>query len=253
MKTTTPYTYLIGWPELDRWYYGSRYAKGCHPTELWVKYFTSSDRVGEFRKEHGEPPVRIIRKVFTDTNSVRLWEHRVLKKLKVIYSDRWLNKTDNKAIQPMPGELNPMFGRKGELSHRFGTTLPEESKKVIGEKSRLKKGNMPVGFSEKMRQIVTGRKHTDITKKTISIALTGRELTAEHKANISLNHADMSGENNPFFGKSHNKITRQLMSEMRMGKMWVSNNNSSRLINKDEVDTFINNGWTKGRSRKNGT
>ena len=108
-----------------------------------------------------------------------MWEHRVLKKLKVIYNDRWLNKTDNKAIAPMPGELNPMFGKTGELSHRFGAALSDESKKVIGKKSRLKKGKMPEGFSEKMRKIVTGRKLKEATKSNISKSLTGREFTEE--------------------------------------------------------------------------
>jgi hypothetical protein len=41
----TPYTYLIGWSHLNKWYYGRRTAKGCHPSELWVKYFTSSKSV----------------------------------------------------------------------------------------------------------------------------------------------------------------------------------------------------------------
>ena len=185
---TTPYTYLIGWPELGRWYYGSRYALGCDPSELWVRYFTSSKKVADFRKVHGEPTVKIIRKVFQDTNSVRMWEHRVLKKLKVIYNDRWLNKTDNKAIAPMPGELNPMFGKTGELSHRFGAALSDESKKVIGKKSRLKKGNEQ----------------------------------------------------------------REKWKESRAGKVWITNGSRDRLIGKDEVDIFINNGWTKGRGKKNG-
>ena len=250
---TTPFTYLIGWPELDRWYYGSRYAIGCDPSELWVRYFTSSKQVADFRKVHGEPTVRIVRKVFQDTNSVRLWEHRVLKKLKVIYNDRWLNKTDNKAIAPMPGDLNPMFGKTGELSHRFGAVLPDESKKVIGKKSRLKKGKMPEGFSEKMRKIVTGRTLEESTKSNISKSLTGREFTEEHKSNISKNHADVANEKNPFFGKTHSIEQREKWKESRAGKVWITNGSQDRLVSKDDVDSFINNGWIKGRGKKNGT
>ena len=37
----TPYTYLIGWSNLNKFYYGVRYGKGCHPSDLWVKYFGS--------------------------------------------------------------------------------------------------------------------------------------------------------------------------------------------------------------------
>lgn len=49
------YTYLIGWSHLNIWYYGRRTARNCRPEELWVKYFTSSKYVEEFRKIHGEP------------------------------------------------------------------------------------------------------------------------------------------------------------------------------------------------------
>jgi len=33
MAETIPYTYLIGWPEHNRYYYGVRYANGCSPEE----------------------------------------------------------------------------------------------------------------------------------------------------------------------------------------------------------------------------
>ena len=58
----TPYTYLIGWKSLDKWYYGVRYGKGVHPSDLWVVYFTSSRHVKKFRDDHGEPDVIEIRK-----------------------------------------------------------------------------------------------------------------------------------------------------------------------------------------------
>lgn len=36
-----------------------------------------------------------------------------------------------------------------------------------------------------------------------------RIFTEEHKRNISLNHADFSGINNPFYGKTHSEETKQ--------------------------------------------
>ena len=90
----TPYTYLIGWSGLDKWYYGVRYAKGCHPTDFWVTYFTSSEVVDEFRKTHGEPDVIEIRKIFDDSRDARRWESRVLKRINVKASDNFLNRTN---------------------------------------------------------------------------------------------------------------------------------------------------------------
>ena len=94
----TPYTYLIGWPNLNKWYYGVRFAKGCHPTDLWKPYKTSSKYVEQFIKENGDPTVFSIRKTFRSVNQARSWEEKVLKRLKVTSRDDFLNKTDNKAV-----------------------------------------------------------------------------------------------------------------------------------------------------------
>jgi hypothetical protein len=87
----TPYTYLIGWSKLNIWYYGVRFSKKSNPSDLWVTYFTSSEHVAEFRQQHGEPDIIQIRKTFTDKNTALLWEHRVLSKLQVHKSTKFLN------------------------------------------------------------------------------------------------------------------------------------------------------------------
>ena len=60
----TPYTYVIGWSTLGKWYYGCRYAKKCDPAELWVSYHTSSKYVKEMRKNFGEPDIVEVRRIF---------------------------------------------------------------------------------------------------------------------------------------------------------------------------------------------
>ena len=72
----TPYTYLIGWSKLNIWYYGVRFAKGCHPSDLWIKYFTSSRIVKRFVLDNGPPDMISIDRVF---NSIDMpqnpWYH----------------------------------------------------------------------------------------------------------------------------------------------------------------------------------
>lgn len=106
---TTPYTYLIGWPELNTWYYGVRYAEGCSPADLWVTYFTSSVYVDEFVKTHGAPTHRQIRKIFTQDNipTAKLWEHKVLRRMKVVKKEQWLNKNDRLAPPILSGDTHP--------------------------------------------------------------------------------------------------------------------------------------------------
>lgn len=246
---TVPYTYLIGWKLHNKFYYGVRFAIGCHPSELMISYFTSSTDVRAMISEVGLPDLIEIRKQFSNSTDARQWEHKVLRRMKVINSELWINKTDNVAIQPMPGELNPMFGKTGELSHRYGAKLSENTKQIIGEKSKLKRGNMPAGFSEKMRQIVTGRTHSSDTKEKISSALTGRKFTEEHKKNIKDNHHNCNGNNNSFFGKKHSADTKQKFSEQRKNKKWIHcvETKQRKLINQNEMNSYLINNWTIGK------
>ena len=87
MKTTIPFTYLIGWTSHNLWYYGVRFAKGCNPRDLWTTYFTSSEKVKQTRQELGEPDVIEVRKIFqTDIlclihNLTAFVVHKIYKKL----------------------------------------------------------------------------------------------------------------------------------------------------------------------------
>lgn len=105
MKTNIPYTYLIGWPEHNRWYYGVRYAKNCSPDDFWNPYKTSSKIVSKFVDEYGDPPIKKIRKVFTQNDNAILlaqnWENRVLKRLKVVKDTKWLNGHDSRCFDPL--------------------------------------------------------------------------------------------------------------------------------------------------------
>jgi len=46
----------------------------------------------------------------------------------------------------------------------------------------------------------------------------GSNPSEETRARISANHADVSGEKNPFYGKKHSKETRAVMSSAKKGK-----------------------------------
>lgn len=121
------FTYLIGWSALDKWYYGARYSKKCAPEDLWTTYFTSSERVAAMRAEHGEPDVVEIRQIFAIPEDALNWEVRVLKRLKVLKNDKWLNGYDgsrfNKQKLP-PGEIQ----RRNKLISQAWT--PEKRARV---------------------------------------------------------------------------------------------------------------------------
>jgi hypothetical protein len=90
---TTPFTYYLKWTSAGKEYYGAKYAVGCHPDMLWKSYFTSSIYVENLRKELGEPDIIEIRKIFLTSKQAFDWEHKVLRRLKVVGKPEWLNQT----------------------------------------------------------------------------------------------------------------------------------------------------------------
>ena len=98
MNKHIPYTYLIGWTEEDKYYYGVRYARNCNPNDLWKTYFTSSNYVKEFRKEKGEPDLVQIRKVFNCPKKALNWESKFLKKINASKNEKFLNKSNPSKI-----------------------------------------------------------------------------------------------------------------------------------------------------------
>lgn len=137
-----PYTYLIGWTQHRKYYYGVRYASDCTPNDLWVTYFTSSNRVKKFTQEYGNPDIIQIRKVFMDSKSARLFEEKVLRRMDCAGRSDFLNVTNGKAI---PVELcshaginHPLFGKGHSEATRKKMRKPKSSnhKRAMSEAAR---------------------------------------------------------------------------------------------------------------------
>ncbi len=142
------YTYLLGWSTLNRFYYGVRYAKGCHPDELCKTYFSSSKLVKSTIKDYGLPDIIEIRKVFDSVADARLWEHKVLRRLYVVSKDNWLNKTDNISISPKSAAYAHTIETriKKSLSHK-GKKHSEETKRKMSAAQKGKPRNYLKGKS----------------------------------------------------------------------------------------------------------
>jgi hypothetical protein len=112
MSIYRPYTYLIGWSDQNKWYYGVRFSRNSNTAELFQTYFTSSKHVKEMVKTYDHPNVIQIRKTFDSVEKARLWENKVLRRMKVIDDNKWINKTDNISIsveQSMIGSKKKNF------------------------------------------------------------------------------------------------------------------------------------------------
>jgi hypothetical protein len=141
------YTYLIGWSNLNKYYYGRRTAVNCDPSELWKSYFTSSVHVTEYRKLHGEPDIVQIRKIFGE-NFIRCekWETRVLRKMNLSGDLRFLNRRNNEGFEKCGTNEAPAYSSNGEYIgivscddsrwrvsifgiNKFNANLPENTRK----------------------------------------------------------------------------------------------------------------------------
>ncbi len=103
------YTYLIKCIPTNQYYYGAQFGVNSNPSNLWKTYFTSSNKVYELIQLYGKDSFLFeIRKKFTNSLDAVKWEHKVLRRMKVIDNPSFLNQTDNVMFSPCFGETNPM-------------------------------------------------------------------------------------------------------------------------------------------------
>lgn len=183
------YIYAIGWTELNAWYLGARWKKGCDPTDLWSTYFTSSDHVSRLRDEFGEPDVFEI--IATgDEETVRELEAEIISHFRLHRHPRWLNRNTGKgkystAPHSATARAKMSAAKKGCVPHNKGKPHSEKSKAL------MRANRKPHVFSEerlaKMSAAMTGEKHprygkpvSEETRRKISEAAKLRE--AKRKA-----------------------------------------------------------------------
>jgi group I intron endonuclease len=162
---TIPFTYCLTHVPTNRRYYGVRYKKGCCPADLWDKYFSSSRTVQILINKYGLSSFTCeIRKTFSNKQDAINWEHKVLRRLKVVGRSEWINANVGKASQndgrkfSNQTKLKMSLSQIGEKNGFFGKTHTEEARKKISE------GNQ-------------GRTHTEETKKHLSEVKKGKPFS----------------------------------------------------------------------------
>jgi len=175
MKNTyIPYTYLIGWSKIKKYYYGVRYANNCNPTDLWIKYFTSSSYVSEIRKLYGEPDIIQVRKTFATKEEAINWEVKVLKRMKVVLRKDFLNENDV-AAPPINNRIMSSTTKEKISYSNKGKPKSDEHKRKIKE--------------ARAKQDMSWRKnlkHSQITIDKIKKARAKQIITEETKQKMSL-------------------------------------------------------------------
>ena len=155
-----PYTYLIGWTNINKWYYGVEYGMKknpcANPENFWKSYFTSSNIVEYYRHTYGEPDVIQIRKIFNvglpEERMIKSihWEKKVLNKIDIT-NDKWINgriggdicPETNKKIASIRYGVDNVFQSdeiknkiKQTMVERFGVEHPSYSLELLEKKKR---------------------------------------------------------------------------------------------------------------------
>jgi hypothetical protein len=206
------YTYLIGWSKLNKWYYGVRFSKNCSPDDLWVKYFTSSKYVKEYRKNNGEPDIVEVRKIFESSEEARNWETRFIKKIKAVGNSNWLNKTDNTNKFYSEGELS--LEHKKKLSKirsekNIGNTFRKGKK--FSEESILK---LKISRNARKDKPMLGKKMSDEAKNKMRLSKLGKKMNDSFK--ISCSERNKKRYEDP---ENRKKISEKMKEVWKIRKM----------------------------------
>lgn len=123
-----PYVYRLIDLETGKRYIGSRYARGCRPEDLGVKYFTSSKAVKPlFKADPGRFEKQII--VVGEMNYVRNVERSLLKMYDAVISDEYYNRHDTEIGHPEDCALG---GKAAVESGQLASLRTREHQKKAG-------------------------------------------------------------------------------------------------------------------------
>lgn len=129
MSDRTPYTYVITHLPSGIRYYGSRYAKHCKPDDLWITYFTSSNKIKKLLEKDGVNSFKAeVRRTFSTVEECRHWEAKFLERINAQLNENWFNK------------------------HNGGSTFYNVSPASKLTKQRMSKARLGVPKSESMKR-----------------------------------------------------------------------------------------------------
>lgn len=255
--TNTPFTYRVIHKPSGKWYYGVKYSKGCSPKDLWNTYFTSSSIIKRMIKDDGIHSFEIeIRKIFSNVDSARNWEIKVLRK--IINWDCCLNesafpavsldickKTHKTKLVIQENGLN--IYQQASMTWKNKKYLIEPESGLTYEKLRVNKLNITLDKNN-TRNIPKPMLRGDNNPS--------KRPEVSSKISESLKEGYNSGRLvSAFKNKTHSDKTKLLQSEIKKGNknpcyntFFINDGTSNRRI---PTSSNIPEGWVKGRLLRN--
>jgi len=225
----TPFTYLIGWSKHNKYYYGRRTAKNCHPSELWISYFTSSKQVKNFRSAYGEPDIVEVRKVFSCVKKCGKWEDKVLARLDVKHNQKWLNLTGKYAFYGVTQPWNLGIPHSTDTKNKIGSKNlgKKHSAETNSKKASPGSKNGMYGVRRYGKESPHyGKSHSETTKELLT-----NLATENRKIKVICPHCGKNGDKQNFsrWHFDNCKLSPNYVGKITWGRV-------CRLSDKKEMD-----------------
>lgn len=219
----TPYTYLIGWSQRDKYYYGVRYAKGCHPGDLFNTYFTSSKFVLRYVEQHGNPDIIQIRRCWKTPEKAIAAERRILESLDLAKNPRFLNVKNATGTSANYGGVN-----LGQWQHR----------------PRIKQDYMNK-YSDEERKKIFGRKRNDQSRQLQGLRSKERMANTEFRKQLSVSVTEAWKDP---IKKAKHRDAQLGSNNTSYGTIWIHDPDTlkNKRIPKEHLDDYLPN-YTLGR------
>ena len=150
-------------------------------------------------------------------------------------------------------KMNPKGKRSFKLTSKTYSILKEQHSKLQSERNKIDNPMFKQTAKDKLRKLKTGIKASKQTKLKMSIkrkgikkseetklkmALSskGKPKSEEHKKSLSENHCDVSGHNNPMYGRS---------AVREKNLKWYTNGLENKFISENTEPK----GWYRGREK----
>ena len=182
-----PYTYYLFHIPTGKKYYGVQYERNANPLNLWVTYFSSSSRVNALIEEYGKQSFLVeVRKLFNSGEEARKWEDNVLRRLKVVERDDWLNQSYASGpfycATAMLGKHHSEETKRKMSQTHMGNTNAKGTKRTKETKRKMSQARMGNTYVKGTKQTEeSNKKRSNTLKGRSTFWLKGKYQSVEHK------------------------------------------------------------------------
>lgn len=226
---------------------GMRYIGQHSATEFDKYYYGSGRRIKEALSEFGTDNFKCEVIEWCDTyESINEREIYWINRYKADSSDNFYNLAygGSNSKYALRGKNHPWFNRKhttksirkmsesklGKNNPMYGKSQSEKTRKMIAEAQIGDKNHM---YGKHEESYWFNKHRSEDTKNKISEA--------------RINSGVASGENNPFYGKHHSEQVKREIGQNLKGRVYINNGTITKRVKPEDVNSFLFQGWVKGR------